>query len=82
MRNVPPDPDESVSEHVEHFFSVNHRDYLSHQVNFLNDILIFQQDLFVTSSIFQANFYVKLQHTSMKEYLSIREIDNKLSKLY
>ncbi|KAF3328853.1 CSC1-like protein [Carex littledalei] len=32
VRNVPPDPDESVSEHVEHFFSVNHRDYLSHQV--------------------------------------------------
>ncbi|KAJ3700893.1 hypothetical protein LUZ61_004598 [Rhynchospora tenuis] len=32
VRNVPPDPDESVSEHVQHFFSVNHRDYLSHQV--------------------------------------------------
>lgn len=33
MRNVPPDPDESVSEHVEHFFSVNHQDhYLTHQV--------------------------------------------------
>lgn len=33
MRNVPPDPDETVSEHVEHFFAVNHRDhYLSHQV--------------------------------------------------
>ncbi|XP_078175021.1 hyperosmolality-gated Ca2+ permeable channel 1.7-like [Carex rostrata] len=32
VRNVPPDPDESVSEHVEHFFTVNHRDYLSHQV--------------------------------------------------
>nr|CAB3456610.1 unnamed protein product [Digitaria exilis] len=32
VRNVPPDPDESVSEHVEHFFAVNHRDhYLSHQ---------------------------------------------------
>ncbi|OEL20893.1 CSC1-like protein [Dichanthelium oligosanthes] len=35
VRNVPPDPDESVSEHVEHFFAVNHRDhYLSHQVLF------------------------------------------------
>lgn len=33
MRNVPPDPDESVSEHVEHFFCVNHPDnYLTHQV--------------------------------------------------
>ncbi|KAJ3694473.1 hypothetical protein LUZ60_009953 [Juncus effusus] len=33
VRNVPPDPDEPVSEHVEHFFSVNHRDnYLTHQV--------------------------------------------------
>ncbi|EOX94833.1 ERD (early-responsive to dehydration stress) family protein [Theobroma cacao] len=33
VRNVPPDPDESVSEHVEHFFCVNHPDhYLTHQV--------------------------------------------------
>lgn len=33
MRNVPPDPDESVSELVEHFFLVNHPDhYLTHQV--------------------------------------------------
>ncbi|THU62612.1 hypothetical protein C4D60_Mb01t06940 [Musa balbisiana] len=33
VRNVPPDPDESVSEHVGHFFSVNHHDhYLTHQV--------------------------------------------------
>ncbi|KAG8370707.1 hypothetical protein BUALT_Bualt13G0011300 [Buddleja alternifolia] len=33
VRNIPPDPDESVSEHVEHFFCVNHADhYLSHQV--------------------------------------------------
>ncbi|KAG6438339.1 hypothetical protein SASPL_103279 [Salvia splendens] len=33
VRNVPPDPDESVSEHVEHFFCVNHADtYLMHQV--------------------------------------------------
>ncbi|XVE72421.1 hypothetical protein DITRI_Ditri11bG0038200 [Diplodiscus trichospermus] len=33
VRNVPPDPDESVSELVEHFFLVNHPDhYLSHQV--------------------------------------------------
>ncbi|GLU15542.1 hypothetical protein SLE2022_320210 [Rubroshorea leprosula] len=33
VRNVPPDPDESVSESVEHFFLVNHRDnYLTHQV--------------------------------------------------
>jgi hypothetical protein len=34
VRNVPPDTDETVSEHVEHFFAVNHRDhYLSHQVS-------------------------------------------------
>ncbi|XP_059300916.1 CSC1-like protein At4g02900 isoform X2 [Lycium ferocissimum] len=33
VRNVPPDPDESVNEHVEHFFRVNHPDhYLGHQV--------------------------------------------------
>ncbi|XP_051142744.1 CSC1-like protein At4g02900 isoform X2 [Andrographis paniculata] len=33
VRNIPPDPDESVSEHVEHFFCVNHPDYyLMHQV--------------------------------------------------
>ncbi|TVU19271.1 hypothetical protein EJB05_35410 [Eragrostis curvula] len=33
VQNVPPDPDESVSEHVEHFFAVNHRDhYLTHQI--------------------------------------------------
>ncbi|GLT28236.1 hypothetical protein SLA2020_031850 [Shorea laevis] len=33
VRNVPPDPDESVSESVEHFFLVNHQDnYLTHQV--------------------------------------------------
>ncbi|XP_057466721.1 CSC1-like protein At4g02900 [Actinidia eriantha] len=33
VRNVPPDPDESVSDHVEHFFCVNHPDhYLTHQI--------------------------------------------------
>ncbi|KAK6917782.1 CSC1/OSCA1-like, N-terminal transmembrane domain [Dillenia turbinata] len=33
VRNVPPDPDESISELVEHFFLVNHPDhYLTHQV--------------------------------------------------
>ena len=33
VRNVPPDPDESVSEHIEHFFCVNHPDhYLMHHV--------------------------------------------------
>lgn len=33
VRNIPPDPDESVSELVEHFFLVNHRDhYLTHQI--------------------------------------------------
>lgn len=37
MRNVPPDPDESVNEHVEHFFCVNHPDhYLCHQVSFFS----------------------------------------------
>lgn len=33
VRNVPPDTDESVSEHIEHFFCVNHPDhYMMHQV--------------------------------------------------
>lgn len=33
VQNIPPDPDESVSELVEHFFLVNHPDhYLTHQV--------------------------------------------------
>lgn len=33
VKNVPPDPDETISESVEHFFLVNHPDhYLSHQV--------------------------------------------------
>ncbi|XP_059302694.1 CSC1-like protein At4g02900 [Lycium ferocissimum] len=33
VRNVPPDPDKSVNEQVEHFFRVNHPDhYLTHQV--------------------------------------------------
>ncbi|VFQ59008.1 unnamed protein product [Cuscuta campestris] len=32
VRNVPPDPDESVSETVEHFFLVNHDHYLTSQV--------------------------------------------------
>ncbi|KDP21496.1 hypothetical protein JCGZ_21967 [Jatropha curcas] len=33
VRNIPPDPDESVTEHVEHFFCVNHPDhYLTHQI--------------------------------------------------
>ncbi|CAN6445678.1 unnamed protein product [Victoria cruziana] len=33
VRNIPSDPDETVSEHVDHFFRVNHPDhYLTHQV--------------------------------------------------
>ncbi|XP_031250605.1 CSC1-like protein At4g02900 [Pistacia vera] len=33
VRNIPPDQDESVTEHVQHFFCVNHPDhYLTHQV--------------------------------------------------
>ena len=33
VRNVPSDPDESISESVEHYFLVNHPDhYLTHQV--------------------------------------------------
>lgn len=33
VKNVPADPDESVSAHVDHFFVVNHPDhYLTHQV--------------------------------------------------
>ncbi|KAK6932774.1 CSC1/OSCA1-like, N-terminal transmembrane domain [Dillenia turbinata] len=36
VTNVPPDPDESISELVEHFFLVNHPDhYLTHQTGFL-----------------------------------------------
>lgn len=33
VTNVPPDPDETVSQHIQHFFRVNHTDhYLTHQV--------------------------------------------------
>ncbi|XP_065878860.1 calcium permeable stress-gated cation channel 1-like [Euphorbia lathyris] len=40
VRNVPPDPDESVSELVEHFFMVNHPDqYLTHQVVYNANVL-------------------------------------------
>ncbi|KAF9669544.1 hypothetical protein SADUNF_Sadunf14G0118500 [Salix dunnii] len=40
VRNVPPDPDESVSELVEHFFLVNHpSDYLTHQVVYNANVL-------------------------------------------
>ncbi|XP_074579317.1 calcium permeable stress-gated cation channel 1-like isoform X1 [Curcuma longa] len=40
VRNVPPDPDESVDELVEHFFLVNHPDqYLTHQVVYNADTL-------------------------------------------
>ncbi|XP_071905775.1 CSC1-like protein At3g21620 [Coffea arabica] len=43
VRNVPPDPDESVSELVEHFFMVNHPDhYLTHQV-LLQPTLIYDE---------------------------------------
>nr|KAJ0184597.1 hypothetical protein LSAT_V11C900457380 [Lactuca sativa] len=50
VRNVPPDDDESISEHVEHFFCVNHPDhYLSHQVvynaNALADMVIMKKTL-------------------------------------
>ena len=45
MRNVPADPDESVSEHVEHFFRVNHPDqYLVHKVSFLLEELELHTD--------------------------------------
>ncbi|CAM8995699.1 unnamed protein product [Rhodiola kirilowii] len=40
VRNVPPDPDESVHELVEHFFLVNHPDqFLTHQVVYDANIL-------------------------------------------
>ncbi|KAJ0449907.1 putative calcium-dependent channel, 7TM region phosphate [Helianthus annuus] len=50
VRNVPPDADESVSEHVEHFFCVNHPDhYLTHQVvynaNTLADMVLEKKGL-------------------------------------
>ncbi|KVI10673.1 protein of unknown function DUF221 [Cynara cardunculus var. scolymus] len=54
VRNVPPDPDESVNELVEHFFLVNHPDhYLSHQVPSPIILLIFLlcNILFVNSRI-------------------------------
>lgn len=53
MRNVPPDPDESVSEHVEHFFCVNHPDhYLMHQVSCLVTITISMADKYTVFSSF------------------------------
>ncbi|KAJ6725209.1 PROTEIN OSCA1, partial [Salix viminalis] len=48
VRNVPPDPDESVSELVEHFFLVNHpQHYLTHQ----------NGHLFVLSLVYCVNIY-------------------------
>ncbi|KAJ6416329.1 hypothetical protein OIU84_002225 [Salix udensis] len=48
VRNVPPDPDESVSELVEHFFLVNHpHHYLTHQ----------NGHLFVLSLVYCVNIY-------------------------
>jgi len=53
VRNVPPDPDETVSELVEHFFLVNHPDnYLTHQVNFL----IKRLELFICISMVFLHF--------------------------
>ncbi|KAG6657753.1 hypothetical protein CIPAW_04G112900 [Carya illinoinensis] len=40
VRNVPPDPDESVDELVEHFFLVNHEHYLTHQIATERDKII------------------------------------------
>lgn len=41
VRNVPPDPDESVSELVEHFFLVNHPEhYLTHQVKIFPQLIV------------------------------------------
>lgn len=43
VRNVPPDMDESVSEHIEHFFCVNHPDhYLMHQVCWSLSVILFR----------------------------------------
>lgn len=53
VRNVPPDPDESVSELVEHFFLVNHPDhYLTHQVwSFFTIITLAYFFIFVVSEL-------------------------------
>jgi hypothetical protein len=46
VRNIPPDPDESISELVEHFFLVNHPDhYLRHQVIFGKNLWITKSDV-------------------------------------
>lgn len=70
MRNVPPDPDESVSEHVEHFFYVNHPDhYLLHKVYFNNFSLAIKDAEICskTSSIYiEIAWVIRLYHTHLK----------------
>lgn len=67
MRNVPPDMDESVSEHIEHFFCVNHPEhYLMHQVCCLVTIQILSQMKPVFSCFFAGN-YTSLLCTNIKQ---------------
>jgi hypothetical protein len=59
-RNVPTDPDESVSELVEHFFLVNHPDhYLTHQVGSLFIYFFIRNSISLIKSRGARNFSIQ-----------------------
>ncbi|WVZ07975.1 hypothetical protein V8G54_021321 [Vigna mungo] len=65
VRNVPPDTDESVPEHIEHFFCVNHPDhYLMHQTGFMG---------LVGTKVDAIDHYTKSIETLSKEEAEERE---------
>uniref|UniRef100_A0A7N0TVZ5 Calcium permeable stress-gated cation channel 1 n=1 Tax=Kalanchoe fedtschenkoi TaxID=63787 RepID=A0A7N0TVZ5_KALFE len=62
VRNIPPDPDESVNQLVEHFFLVNHPDhFLTHQVvynaNILSDLVSEKKNLRNWLDFYQRKYY-------------------------
>lgn len=67
VRNVPADPDESISESVEHFFLVNHPDhYLTHQVVYnANDLAALVEQKKSTQNWLD---YYQLKYTRNQEH--------------
>jgi hypothetical protein len=67
VRNVPADPDESISDSVEHFFLVNHPDhYLTHQVVYnANDLAALVEQKKSTQNWLD---YYQLKYTRNQEH--------------